>query len=130
MREIKFRAWDKEENEMRQVLVMAGDAYEISLGDVHGYRYWQGENTFELMQYTGLNDKNGKEIYEGDIIGMVSPVVEGSCWEVVWHNFSWQLLLHGREDIKNYYVKVSEHLKDDEVIGNIYENPELWDNSK
>ena len=113
MREIKFRAWDKVSKSMRY-----GAEHSLTM-------CLMNPNDFELMQYTGLKDKNGVEIYEGDILGMVNPVVEGSCWEVLWHDCGWQILLHGRDDINNYYVRAGRHLRDEEVIGNVHENEEL-----
>ena len=113
MREIKFRAWDKEEKEMRQVVVMTGDAYEISVRDIHGERYWQDYKTFELMQYTGLKDKNGKEIYEGDIVRCIGYV------NLLKVRFSDGGFLFG-----DMHASASSR-HDREIIGNIYENKEL-----
>ena len=105
MREIKFRAWDKEE--MFRVVSIAW-AYEHSkVKDtiVCG----RGGSTVNpiLMQYTGLKDKNGVEIYEGDIIRWDGGLAE----EVEW-----------LQPIGGYNIGESEAF---EVIGNIWENPEL-----
>lgn len=74
---------------------------------------------YSLMQFTGLLDKNGKEIYESDLVRW-EPL--GSIWEVVFENgafvmFSPDSRESVRFDQKNY--------GEVEVVGNIYENPEL-----
>lgn len=132
MREIKFRAWDGELKEMigpEEVLscsFIGLDGEWLGLSDL-----LKGEGGFELMQYTGLKDKNGVEIYEGDIVEAFSHGVKGT-FEVKWRQEgspSWILFpawqssqmwyLHAVETEKGYY-------KDNvTVVGNIYENPEL-----
>ena len=62
-REIKFRVWDKEKSEMFFVEDIYWAEVDESITNING---WNNENP--LMQFTGLKDKNGKEIYEGDIV--------------------------------------------------------------
>lgn len=105
MREIKFRAWSKEYNEMYD---WGGVQYEIY---AHLRDIWTDKG-FELMQFTGLHDKNGKEIWEGDIVkadyyGIV---------EVIWKDGSF--ILKNKLPLIEYQYYV-------EVIGNIYENRDL-----
>lgn len=112
MREIKFRAWDKEQEKMYYVpaiyfslkvaaLGMGKDSIEVGFDNV------------ELMQYTGLKDKNGKEIYEGDIVEWFTKGNEKERAQVSW----WSYPGHWGWWPNNIYSM--------EVIGNIYENPEL-----
>jgi len=106
MREIKFRAWDKRRNRIWQ--------------DVHLY---QEDDRFILMQYTGLKDKNGVEIYEGDVVkdsqgvGQVGFSPPGFVVEVGEPERYW--LGGGLEYPPN------SKLPDTSYIGNIYENPEI-----
>lgn len=114
-REIKFRYWNG-----------GAMVYEdMPLPDptwiLHNKMYSPyGENI--LMQYTGLKDKNGKEIYEGDIVKY-----ENEISEVVWGDydfcFGWYFFT------KNQYLWETNGLSnpwdETEVIGNIYKNPEL-----
>lgn len=82
----------------------------------------------ELMQSTGLKDKNGREIYNGDIIRFFDCYGDGYTVPVVWDNdyacFSvdWgSNMLASFDYLEEFYTD----LKDIEVIGNIYDNPEL-----
>ena len=100
MREIKFRAWDKKEKRMTVPFQVGSQAS----------MYYEPE-----MQYTGLKDKNGKEIYEGDIIICDYDRLDG---EVEWDDFMYW---------KKELCLVSEQI---EVIGNQFENPELGEEAK
>lgn len=101
----------------------------IALSFAHGLRLVStsdlgfgviGDDKCVLMQYTGLTDKNGKEIYEGDI-------VKSEQWtpEIyrVWFSRGGFCFSNDTTDIE--YVNDAKYLEQFEVIGNIYENPEL-----
>ena len=75
------------------------------------------------MQYTGLKDKNGKEIYEGDVVRARSKYID-AVYVVYWEARSCQFRCYSPKSGKQY-DKTHDMLWADEVIGNIYENPEL-----
>ena len=118
MREIKFRAWDKSNKEMFNVEIMNFQKRQVYKDSVS---YCKFEN-IELMQYTGLKDKNEKEIYEGDIVKLRANHGIG----VVKYYDEWGAFVVEYIKPKPLVVLGISYYKEDiEVIGNIYENPEL-----
>ncbi len=113
-REIKFRFWDKVEKKMIYPANSFPNLDYLHFEDIER-RGW-GEEEFNSMQYTGLKDKNGKDIFEGDIIK-----VNGRNMEVFFEDgyFGW-----GQEHDGKYSFDPFDG-EEVEVIGNIYENREL-----
>lgn len=117
----KFRAWDKETKTMNGMAeIYRNRNQEIELRPRDG--------NIILMQSTGLRDKNGKEIFEGDIIAIEVDDTETPINARVFQNSKIGVLMfHVFED--NEDVPMVELLEDNsvafEIIGNIYENPEL-----
>lgn len=121
MREIKFRAWHKELKIMANVVVIALRKFvcvshpDIKLTDSS----WDWED-IELMQFTGLHDKNGKEIYESDILKIMYRSIPTDIFiELV--NFRDCEFQVGNLSLYNFY-KIGDSI---EIIGNIFESPEL-----
>lgn len=120
MRTIKFRIWDNINNKMYNLGNLEDCLYRTEFEEEFGYDL----TNYIIMQYTGLKDKNGKEICEGDIIK------SGFIGEVYWEGAGFYIKFFNRE-IDDYiycslgYFKNNIHPKEIEVIGNIYENPEF-----
>lgn len=126
-REIKFRAWDDFRKEMiycddKHYWALFNSPDSIGYGLYHrndGHRLLSGEYNPPIMQFTGLHDKSGKEIYEGDIVTTFKLTSVGIG------------KIEYREDIASFIV--NEFIEGGwdsieiaiEVIGNIYEHPEL-----
>lgn len=108
-REIKFRAWDKDGVYAKSVPTMHQD--------IEGSHMWGSflyDDDFPVMQFTGLQDKDGVEIYEGDIIQLGDDTFFLGADEIVkvaWSSDGYWL-----------YFRLFDKC---EVIGNIHENPEL-----
>lgn len=171
MREIKFRAWDKKNNRMEdgegwhEFMGLKFDGKVVGIGEDFDTNYdddifsWVTTEDLSdriiLMQYTGLKDKNGVEIYEGDVVAYKDFLTEETAHaEVIWYSgtmdmnageyayiqtgFAAQLLTHKntyedenikgiaeKYDFTNYGGNGDLCADKVEVIGNIYENPEL-----
>lgn len=127
MKEIKYRGWDKKDKKMRAVNSIAfhyeGESFDYDSSRLAKVVNMWGKDIIEdksvivhrdiehveLMQFTGLHDKNGKEIYEGDIYKYSEDEIDVF------------------ESIEDFYYNelIQYRVEEGEIIGNIYENPEL-----
>ena len=146
MRNIKFRAWDKdyekmtyfddEDYEYKPPFVFRLDQVfkkDNNYDDYEDFEYNDITDKVEIMQYTGLHDKNGKEIYERDIIEFSYDMFIGNFdtfvakGKIVFEEgaFYVEVFENERTTEDEAYLLYSINLDTIEVIGNIYENEEL-----
>lgn len=127
---LRFRAWLKKEqkmdNEIDHISWLEDELY--CIGD--GITYMVSAEDLVLMQSTGLVDKNGKEIFEGDIVRQVrtQPTTENETITgvVTMIEGAW-LIMNDNEQLASYLWSETDG---NEIIGNIYENPELLEGDK
>ena len=125
----KFRAWDKYRNKMNYK-VMVGNCdtddenWTCPIIWIEEEKDWLHFDDYEcIMQSTGLKDKNGKEIFEGDIVQVLD-----STYTVFYDNEKGSYRLKPHDDRWNVdYMSNFSHGGNFEVVGNIYENKELLD---
>ena len=144
----RFRAWDKEYKEMVQADALVFDEQIIKATYKNGNVVKEDLKNYVLMQSTGLRDKNGKEIFEGDVLkfndswenhcyeGYVDGEIEGVNYvEIQSESTGFIFCKTKYPDSSLFYYANEEHLTFQEilgygdfgfeVVGNIYENPEL-----
>lgn len=133
-REIDFRAWLKDEKEMIEVKAIDfdedGNVICVNYPKGKAYSGYNGDN-IELMQFTGLKDKNGVKIFEGDIVnyyGRNAIVKIGFPHDEKWYPYG-VCIEYIKYNLKEVEYVYKLELKDLEVIGNVWENKELLKNA-
>ncbi|MCK4819777.1 hypothetical protein KA005_28680 [bacterium] len=135
MREIKFRAWDKKNKRMFTGDELNAIYYTGIIVIVADNNDWMiGKEDYVLMQYTGLTDANGKDVYEGDIVTDIE-----FTGEVLFHDRWYEVGMHAGllawcifDKKSGKYIRLGGRSGGDcvneytwEIKGNIHENPEL-----
>lgn len=139
MRPLKFRAWNKKEGMFipyfhgtlgnvveNESIYYSKEAFEKDMS-TDGF----GDYPTTLMQFTGIKDKNGKEIYEGDILKYrfedkeeINSLSTGIV-EVIWSDLSLGFRVTDHDEHYTFEIWDDPEMWEFEVIGNIYENKEL-----
>lgn len=109
-REIKFKVWDNVDH-------FHGP---FDLQDLQSPRRAEWTSDCPVMQYTGLKDKNGREIYEGDILSLLAHGSRNDLAEVRWSECGWWAAFQNDATRRLYPACIQS-----EVVGNIYEHPNL-----
>ena len=146
-REIKFRAWDKHSGQMLEIVNVRDGFREMKKGQITTSQLFDELNSsgYVPMQYTGLKDKNGKPIYEGDIVefsdkwewyrgeyGIKMIFADPEKKKELQEKYDAEKMERRKVEIPSCYQEFSESDLQSywEIIGNIYENPELLSNPK
>ena len=127
MREIKFREWDWVEKQMCPVIVADFQDTQAKLFCRFPKSGTQGNISADLMQYIGAKDKNGVEIYEGDVI-RENAGEKYRDYVVRWSDGKCGFIADTKALCKVFPCLNQGTAKYLEVVGNIYENPELVSN--
>ena len=124
-REIKFRAWDEKLKMMTTPFIdflIFEESENFRKGQVL-HQHFEDDDFVptEIMQYTGLKDKNGQEVYEGDIVKMYDPYTKTIITtEVIWDDPNCRFAM--KYTFVDFDFLISDEI---EVIGNVHENPKL-----
>lgn len=123
-REIKFKVWEIGENRFVDYYDMSPDVIHVAIADQYYLVNNEEKQEFILCQYSGLKDKNGEEIYEGDIVSSKSHNPENYLVEFIEGGFCMTSpkVKHYPTDINHFYPSVGTDI---EVIGNIYQDENL-----
>jgi uncharacterized phage protein (TIGR01671 family) len=122
-REIKFRAWHEPSKEMVyfDAVKAANDQYIAK----HFFQLMAGTHSYGagLMQYTGLKDKKGREIYEGDSVRIIGLPLTGEYYPITFDKATFGFFEY--YDSSELWPLGNLHSDDVVIVGNIYENPDL-----
>lgn len=119
----KFRAWDRLTGKMFPVGIIDCSIQAVYIEEPNGLDSCRNFDEIELMQSTGLKDKNGKKIYDGDVL----KTSDGELAKVVWNKelACWEAEFLSEIVDLSEVADVKSNRSDCEIVGNIYENTEF-----
>ena len=123
MREVKFRAWYEKEKRF-----LSWDELQDGTESLQTYFNNELSDVSPLMQYTGLKDKNGKEIYEGDVVKYLDGEFSFIA-KVAWSDWMWYLEGINPKESFMFDDVADNETADIEIIGNRFEHPHLLEES-
>jgi len=118
MRDLKFRAWDREANNMMEEVAFKFNEYGVYV-ESHDYIGNFRKERIEIMQFSGLRDSNGNEIYEGDILEWTEDGVSTQRGVVKWSDVNCGFVVTYGEDLAWFVTAPPRPMK---IVGNIHES--------
>ncbi len=132
MREVKFQAWDNVNRKMYGVGEQEDMHFYFDSSGIKAEWFFSSAGDSEILehliyrQYTGLKDKNGKEIFQGDILHIDKRFNGSDIYgKVYWKDSGYALITSRGSDTSTGYLEIVSPYT--EIVGNIYENPELME---
>lgn len=126
----KFRMWNRITSQLHPVDGLYFDDKEVEYVDDDNVLRFIGFKNIELMQSTGLKDKNGKEIFEGDVLEIEDEGEVLGNAKLTWDNEQAVFMIEAIsvDDIALFHEILSDESYSYRVVGNVYENKELLEN--